>query len=145
MFAKVRSESYVTFVGVPGSGKTATARHIALKLQREGYEVLSIKNINDIEAYCDPNNPQVFVIDDVLGMYGLDIEIYNIMNKYEYTLKEPIMPITKVLMTCRELVYRNEMLSECFLFKQENVILLNSEENALSDSDKHKLLAKYRL
>lgn len=36
MLEKVRSQSYVMFVGVPGSGKTATARHIALVLQGEG-------------------------------------------------------------------------------------------------------------
>lgn len=30
MLEKVRNHSFVTFVGVPGSGKTATARHIAL-------------------------------------------------------------------------------------------------------------------
>lgn len=145
MLSKVRSQSYVTFIGVPGSGKTATARHIALKLQGEGYTILSIKNMNDIDAYCDPRNPQVFVIDDVLGVFGLDVETYNILNKYEDTLIQPKMSRTKVLMTCRELVYRNEMLAECFLCKQDNVVLINSEENALNDNDKLELLAKYQL
>nr|XP_034321965.1 uncharacterized protein LOC105336698 isoform X2 [Crassostrea gigas] len=36
MLEKVKSQPYVMFVGVPGSGKTATARHIALVLQGEG-------------------------------------------------------------------------------------------------------------
>lgn len=41
MLVKARNQPFVTFVGVPGSGKTATARHIALILQKEGYETRS--------------------------------------------------------------------------------------------------------
>lgn len=133
------------FVGVQGSGKTATARHIALILQREGYNVLSIKNINDIETYCDPQNPQVFVIDDVLGKFGLDTTMYNILKKYEDTLIKPKMSKTKVLMTCRELVYRNEKLSKYFLCQEDSVVLLNNEDNALNDNDKLEMLARYQL
>lgn len=122
----------MTFVGVPGSGKTATARHIALKLREEGYTILSIKHITEIDAYCDPHNPQVCVIDDVLGVFELDVETYNILNKYKDILNEPTMAKTKVLMTCRELVYRNKMLTECFLCKKDNVVLLNREEKTRS-------------
>lgn len=57
MLDKVKKQSYVTFVGIPGSGKSATARHIALQLQEEGYEILPIREIRDIETYCDPRNP----------------------------------------------------------------------------------------
>lgn len=62
MFEKVKEQTYVTFVGVPGSGKTATARHIALKLQEEGYDILPITDKNKIEDYCDPQNLQVFLL-----------------------------------------------------------------------------------
>lgn len=145
MLEKVRSQPYVIFVGVPGSGKTATARHIALVLQGEGYEILSIKNINDIETYCDPQNPQVFVIDDVLGKFGLDVTMYNILKKYEDILTTPKMSQTKVLMTCRELVYRNEKLSTHFLSQERNVVMLNGKDNVLNDNDKFKILARYQL
>lgn len=59
MLEQVRNQPYVTFVGVPGSGKTATVRHIALILQKEGYEILPTVDKNKIEDYCDPQNPQV--------------------------------------------------------------------------------------
>lgn len=145
MLAKVRSQPYVTFVGVPGSGKTATARHIALKLREEGYTILTIKHISYVENYSDLHNPQVFVIDDILGKHGLELHTYNELHEYESNLKKPKMSKTKVLMTCRELVYRYEMLSECFLCKQDNVVLLHSEEYALNDMDIRELLAKYQL
>lgn len=68
MFEQVQNKSYVTVVGVTGSGKTATAHHIALKLHdEEGYEIVPIKEVAKLEDYCDPYNPQVFVIDNVVG------------------------------------------------------------------------------
>ncbi|XP_062568353.1 uncharacterized protein LOC134230535 [Saccostrea cucullata] len=57
---------------------TATARHIALMLQQEGYEIVPIKDIRKIEDYCDPHSPQVFVIDDV------ELEEMNKQNKIQY-------------------------------------------------------------
>lgn len=72
MLEQVRTQPYVTFVGGPGSGKTATACHIALILQTEGYDIFAIKEINEIEDYCSQNIPQVFVIDDMLGVFGLN-------------------------------------------------------------------------
>lgn len=74
MLDTIRKQSYVTFVGVPGSGKTFTARHISLTLQEEeGYEILPIKDIKDIETFCDPHNPQLFIVDDVVGVFGFDM------------------------------------------------------------------------
>lgn len=146
MFDQVKEQTYVMFVGVPGCGKTATARHIALILQTEGYQILPIKDIKDIETYCDPHLPQVFVIDDVIGVFGLDMAELNLLRKYQDRLKCPTMPKTKTLMTCREVVYRNEAFSNTSFFVQEkHVINLSSSANVLTDTDKYKLLAKYNL
>lgn len=145
MLSKVLSQPFMTIVGAPGSGKTATARHIALKLQEKGYEILPIRDIGHIETYCDPHNQQVFVIDDVLGSLGLDMSAFFRLNCYSEKLKNPTMPITKVLMTCREVVFRNENISISVLSNKSNVILLNSEEHGLNVQDKQRLLSEYKL
>lgn len=146
MFDQVKEQTYVMFVGVPGCGKTATARHIALILQTEGYQILPIKDIKDIETYCDPHLPQVFVIDDVIGVFGLDMAELNLLRKYQDRLKCPTMPETKTLLTCREVVYRNEDFSNTSFFAQEKQeINFSSSANVLTDTDKCKLLAKYNL
>lgn len=145
MLKQVRKQPYVTFVGVPGSGKTATVRHIALILQAEGYEICPIKEINKVEDYCNQSIPQVFIIDDVLGVFGLNEIELQMINKYSERLTNPIHPKTKTIMTCREAVFRNDMLSNSFLVKKENVIHLQSDENALNDDDKQNLLEKYKL
>lgn len=145
MLQKVRDQPYVTFVGAPGSGKTATARHIAIILQREGYQCLPITESSKIEEYCDPENKQVFVIDDVGGFLGFDLNSFFTLTRYKENIINPSMPKTKVLMTCREVVYRNKQASNSFLTKEENVVLLQSTENALNENDKRELLSRYQL
>lgn len=145
MLEKVKKQPYVTFVGVSGSGKTATVRHIALLLREKGYEILPITDIHKLEDYCNPKKPQVFVLDDVVGTFGLDTAEFNLLCKYKNRIIEPSMANTKVIMTCRGVVFRNDILSDTFLSKKENVVLLHSEENALTDQDKCNLLSKYNL
>lgn len=145
MLEKVSAQPFMTFVGAPGSGKTVTVRHIALKLQEKGFEVLPITDIGQLETYCDPYNPQVFIIDNVLGSLGLDMSAFYRLNSFSEKLKYPTMPETKVLMTCREVVFRNEKMSISVLSNESNVILLNSEEHMLNVQDKLELLLKYKL
>ncbi|XP_065923472.1 uncharacterized protein [Magallana gigas] len=145
MFNRVVDKTYVTFVGVPGSGKSVTARHIALKLQEEGYYILPIKNISDIETQCIPDILQVFVIDDVVGVFGFDESKFNELCKYESIIKKPEMKETKVIMTCREVVYRNEYLTNTFLSESANVVKLHSDENLLTEEDKCNMLTMYDL
>lgn len=142
----VRSQPFVTFVGSPGSGKSATAYHIAFALMAEGYEVFKINNIRDI-AYCsDSKQKQVFVLDDVLGVLGLEVNALIELSKEKDNLQYPAMKQSKVLMTCREVVFnqiKRHKQSDFFLLKSDNVIRLHSDKNALTYKDKIMLLKKY--
>lgn len=145
MLEKVKSQPFVTFVGVQGSGKTATVRHIALKLLREGYEILNIQDIEDIETYFKPH-PQVFFIDDVLGIFEFNTSKLVQLNRYiQYKQRRLKEFNSKILLTCREKVFRNEDVQKTDLFKKENVVQMHSPENTLTDEDKQKILAKYFL
>lgn len=42
----------------------------------------------DIETFCDPDNPQLLIIDDVLGVLGLDMADFNKLEKYQDRIKE---------------------------------------------------------
>ncbi|XP_056001360.1 uncharacterized protein LOC125655641 [Ostrea edulis] len=145
MMEKVRNQPCVTFVGVPGSGKSVTAHHIALKLQEEGYEVVPIKDIRTIEQYGDPRNPQVFVIDDVVGVFGLQKTKLDVLSEYEQNIRKPYMVKSKTLMTCRWTVFNETLTYKPFLTKEETVINLHSSDNALNDNDKKQILQKHGL
>ncbi|XP_061190554.1 uncharacterized protein LOC133198480 [Saccostrea echinata] len=145
MLEKVNNKTHVTFVGVPGSGKTATARHIALMLQQKGYEVVPIKDIKKIEEYCDPKNPQVFAIDDVVGVFGLQETKLNLLSDYQDRIINPVMSKTKTLMTCRETVYRKAIESSSLFTDENNIVLLHSEAYALNHTDKKNIMKMYNI
>jgi broad-specificity NMP kinase len=71
------SVNYITIIGGPGSGKTATARHIALQLEGQEWEVVPVCRLDEIIQYGDRDHKQVFVLDDVLGIFAVDMNIYN--------------------------------------------------------------------
>lgn len=143
MLQKVRDQHFVTFVGSPGSGKSATARHIALILQKEDYSILPVRDIKELEKYCNPFSQQVFVLDDVLGIVGLNEKKLSKLNDYQDRLTEPIMKKSKIIMTCRKVVHRDKRLEDSFLISNKNVVLLQSDEHVLNNQDKRKLLEKY--
>ncbi|XP_062591983.1 uncharacterized protein LOC134253478 [Saccostrea cucullata] len=141
MLDQVRSQPYMTFVGVPGTGKSATIHHIALILQKEGYEVVPIIDIRKIEDYSDSRHPQVFVIDDVVGVLGLQKQKLESLIDYEKRISDPSNRNTKVLMSCRVAVF-----NECyksFFSNENNTIKMHSSENVLNEEDKKAILQKH--
>ena len=44
----VNSNAYITLIGGPASGKSATARHIALKFESDSFEVVPVCKPEDI-------------------------------------------------------------------------------------------------
>lgn len=143
--SNVRTSQKSTICDVCWSPRLWKNGHIALILQKEGYEILPTVDKNKIEDYCDPQNPQVFVIDDVLGLYVLERAELKTLERYRDRLIKPTFSETKVLMTCRVSIYRNEQVFKSDLFRKENVVSFHSAENALNENDKYDLLAIYRI
>ncbi|XP_062594110.1 uncharacterized protein LOC134255600 [Saccostrea cucullata] len=143
MLQRVREQPYVTFVGVPGSGKSATAQHIALILQREGYEVIPVLDFRDLTQYRDPNNPQVFVINDVVGVLGVNKAKLESFLEYEQKITKPFFEKTKVLLSCRETLFNQ--CHKSFFTKEQYVIKLHSSENALGEDDQRNILGNHGL
>ena len=130
----VKSKNYMTIIGGPGSGKTATARHIALQLERKGWKVVPVCRLEEIIQYLDRDLKQVFVLDDVLGIFAVDMNIYNIIMNHKEQIDNLIRGTSKLLFTCRKSVYKEA--SEVRLFVTENVIDLQSEDNQLTETEK---------
>ncbi|XP_062601738.1 uncharacterized protein LOC134263416 [Saccostrea cucullata] len=142
---KVKNKPCVVFVGGPGSGKSAIAQHIALLLLKEGYEIVPIKDIDKIEEYCDLRNRQVFLLDDVVGVLGVQEAKINLLSDLESMILEPKVPDSKILMTCRETVFRKARQTIGFFSDESNIVLLHSVENELNQEDKICLMEAYRI
>jgi hypothetical protein len=104
------------------------------KLQEEGYEVVPVDEIREIKQYCDTKNPQVFVIDDMVGVFGLQKAKLNVLTDYEQRITKPCMVKTRTLMTCRESVFNETKPYKPFLTKEENVIRLTKTKHRFSRS-----------
>lgn len=138
----IRKQLYVMFVG----GKIIIVCYIVLILQEEeGYEILLIKDIKDIEMLCDLYNLQLFIVDDVVGVFGFDMGELKKLNRYKDRFIKFIIEKIKIFMICWEIVFRNDVLLDIFWLKKKNVIMLYSDEYVLNDEDKYKLFFKYSL
>ena len=130
----VKSKNYMTIIGEPGSGKTATARHIALQLERKGWEVVPVYKIEEIIQYGDRDREQVFILDDVLGIFAVDMNFYNYIFNHKEQIFTTIGKKSKLLFTCRKSVYKEAF--KLGLFVTENVIDLQSKDNQLTETEK---------
>ena len=130
----VKSKNYMIIIGGSGSGKTATARHIALQLEKKGWEVVPVCKLKDIIQYGDRDHEQVFVLDDVLGIFALDMNVYHYISNHKEQIFTTIGKTSKLLFTSRKAVYKEA--SELGLFVTENVVDLQSKDNQLSETEK---------
>ena len=130
----VKSKNYMTIIGGPGSGKTATARHIALQLERKGWEVVPVCKMEEIIQYGDRDHEQVFILDDVLGIFAVDMNFYNYIFNHKEQIFTTIGKTSKLLLTCRKSVYKEAF--KLGLFVTENVIDLQSKDNQLTETEK---------
>lgn len=74
VYDKVKEFSCIVVTSSSGLGKTVTMRHIALKFRLDGFEIVPIESPEDIIKY-KTNKNQVFLIDDVLGKYDLNLRL----------------------------------------------------------------------
>ena len=64
--------------GPSGIGKSTIVKLVALQLQNsDGYHILPVMCPEDIVKYLDPNIKQIFIIDDICGIFSVDSSMIN--------------------------------------------------------------------
>ncbi|CAC5413839.1 unnamed protein product [Mytilus coruscus] len=128
-----------------GSGKTATIRHIAIKLQQKGYEIVPIESPRHIIKF-NTNRQQVFLIDDVLGKYDLSptlLEKWERLNEKLITCLETKLGSSKILCTLRLHIVSQERFQNASTILNKVVFDLEHDSNILSKDEKQKILLKH--
>jgi hypothetical protein len=137
----VNSNTYITLIGTPASGKSPTAHHIALKLESDNFEVVPVCKPDEILLYGNFDRKQVFVLDDVLGIYSVDMTIYNSIISHMSSIFKAIGEESKLLFTCRKTVYVEAKRLKSFV--TENVVELQSVDNELNESETINILTQH--
>ncbi|XP_062578123.1 uncharacterized protein LOC134240021 [Saccostrea cucullata] len=140
---KLKSLPFVTVTGSGGRGKTFLIRHIALELEQEGYEIIPVSSIEEISLYGKLHFKQLFIIDDVLGVYGLEMNLYNNLSRHSENVLSLLESGSKLLISCRSVVFKESKSLNSFVTDINHVIDLDDEENELNDESIKSMLANY--
>ncbi|CAC5358032.1 unnamed protein product [Mytilus coruscus] len=105
----VKNNQCTIITGVPGSGKSLHAYHVAIYIQEtEGYTILPIWLPSELIKMANSNVKQLFVFDDVFGTFSLNESNLNCWESetrhINLLLKNKVL---KVMVTCRSCLYDN--------------------------------------
>ena len=138
---KIQSQPITTIIGSPGSGKTTTARHLALRLQPENeFEIVPVDDISEIKEFGHPNCKQLFILDNVIGVYGVQYEKLTNLEGYKDTICNVLCKLSKVLFTCRKAVYNEASHLYSFVLEKDFIFDLEDNNNRLNDEDRDQIL-----
>ncbi|XP_063426850.1 uncharacterized protein LOC134710422 [Mytilus trossulus] len=137
----IKEHSCVTITASSGVGKTATLRHVALKMVEEGYDVLMVTEPGDIVNYYNPNKRTLFVFDDLCGNFSVDLSD---IKRWDPVMEDIKMILekkqTKLIAACRLQVYQDEKFKSLSVFKScvcnllsENICLTKTEKQSLAE------------
>ena len=138
---KVQSQPITTIIGCPGSGKTNTARHLALRLQTDcGFEIVPVLSVSNIIDYGHPKCKQLFILDDVFGIFGFTYKKLTKLERYRESIFNVLGKLSKILFTCRKAVYNEASNLMSFVLNEKYIVDLEDSINALNVEDRKQIL-----
>ena len=143
-FSECLQFSFITIAGNSGSGKSAIAYHIALKLSTEGYNIVPVTSLDEVQRFLDSHKKQLFVFDDPVGTETLDIpKMYDLQARNNYLISLFNETSSKLVFTCRSIVIQDKTLTATNNMLMQNVIDLHSADLELSKTEKIQILEHY--
>ncbi|VDH91506.1 Hypothetical predicted protein [Mytilus galloprovincialis] len=144
VFNYIRRHNCVSIVGPSGVGKTFLLQHVALKMEKFGYTIITVNAPNEIKEHYDSKRKTLFVMDDICGNFTVNTvrldELKRAMKDITYFLERSC----KLMLACRLQIFQDEgfkhSLFKIFKTCECNII---EKQLALTDSDKDELAKMY--
>ncbi|VDI56686.1 Hypothetical predicted protein [Mytilus galloprovincialis] len=153
MFVSTRASDYVmeqlqdnsclTLTAPSGVGKSFIARHAALVLKKQGYNIIPVELPTDIRDYYQPGRKTVFIVDDIVGNFTA--------NQQQIDNWIQLLPVIntiiankccKIIVCCRLQVYKDEKFDILIPFKS-CVCNLMSDKLCLTSEEKNIMASIY--
>ncbi|XP_052085333.1 uncharacterized protein LOC127722974 isoform X12 [Mytilus californianus] len=153
MFVTTRASDYVmeclqdnsclTLTAPSGVGKSFIARHTALVLKKEGYNIIPVDLPADIKTYYQPGKQTVFIVDDICGNFTV--------NQQQIDNWKQLLPVIdrviadkccKIIVSCRLQVNKDDKFNILLPFKSCECNLI-SDKLCLTSVEKNTIAKTY--
>ncbi|CAG2226142.1 unnamed protein product [Mytilus edulis] len=140
----IRKDDVAVAVGPSGCGKSTAIHFIALQLElNQEYEIIISHNPEDMRMLFNPDNKQVFVIDDVFGIVTFDenkaYKWLEMSNDIKRLLKGNH---TKVLASCKTHIFQHRIAKTIKILSKFSCDFV-STQYCLTDEERLKIAKLY--
>ncbi|VDI08125.1 Hypothetical predicted protein, partial [Mytilus galloprovincialis] len=142
----LESENIVVIIGQSGSGKSATARNVALRWITYGYDVVPVESVEQILEYRCKETKQIFVIDDAVGKYSTNESYVNQWERLDSKLTTVFIDHNaKLICTLRKVVAIDKKFkaAKTCLSDKACIIDVDHEDNCLLPEEKMSILKNH--
>ncbi|XP_062621671.1 uncharacterized protein LOC134283238 [Saccostrea cucullata] len=139
----INDNKITVLTGGPGCGKTATSRHVAIKLLELDFTVIPIGHAEDIIKYGHPELKQVFLLDSAFGEICFQDQLHNDFRRNFDFIRQILDPKSKLLITCRKDILIEARQLKIHTSLPQTVFDLEDEKNLLTKEDRLSILTKY--
>ena len=97
-------------------------------------------DITEIKQYGHLNCKLVFILDDVIGVFGVEFEKLTNLERYRDIILNTLGERSKVLFTCRKAVYNEAANLKSFVLDKRYLVDLEDSNNQLNAEDRKQIL-----
>lgn len=108
---------------------------------KAGAEIVPVCGSEEVLLYGKTSINQVFIIDDVLGFFAVDMTMFNNIIRHQERLLKLLGKESKLIFTCRKTVYKEALKFDSFITK--NIFDLHAGSFDLSEEEKMKMITKH--
>ncbi|CAC5406480.1 unnamed protein product [Mytilus coruscus] len=139
----LNDNSCLTLTAPSGVGKSFIARHTALLLKKEGYNIIPVDLPSDIKTYYQPGKKTVFIVDDICGNFTANQQQIDNWKQLLSVINTIIADkCCKIIVSCRLQVFKDDKFNILLPFKSCECNLI-SDKLSLTSVEKTNIAKTY--